>query len=680
MRIGVDIGGTFTDVVVVDERGDIGLRKSLSTPDDLWRGIAEGLKGLDLGRAELIVHGTTVGINALLEGKGEATGLITTRGFRDVYEIGRHNREEMYDLFYAKPVPLVPRRHRLEVRERIDARGRVLVPLEEADVLAAIDHFKRHDIRSIAVCLLHSYANPEHEIKIGQIIARCYPEALVSLSHELAREWREYERTSTTVINAYIMPKVRGYLDKMERELERLGYIRPLFISQSNGGLVSTGSAVAKPVHTIMSGPAGGVAGGLFFGRLLGYENLITFDMGGTSTDVALIHCGAARMTVEARIERRPLMVPMIDIRSIGAGGGSIAWLKEGRALNVGPGSAGADPGPACYGRGGAEPTVTDANLALGRLHPRFFLGSEMKLERSEAEKAIARRIAAPLGLGLDEAARGIVRIVNTKMAHAIRAITIQRGFDPKDFVLLAFGGAGPMHACSLAAELGIPKIVVPLYPGNFSALGMLTSDVRHDFSRTCLARWDKLDIGLISGLFGELEREALLTLKREGLPEDRIVCRSSIDMRYIGQEYTVNVPLDSMRLAPAHLAQLRSQFDSLHEMTYGHSSTAEPVELVNLRLTALGRSTPLELKPIERGTERAPRDSIVDELEVFFEESVYACPVYNRAKLLAGNRIPGPALIIEKGATTVLEPGFVLEVSEHGNLIIVRSQDNREK
>lgn len=680
MRIGIDIGGTFTDVVVVDERGDIGLRKSLSTPDDLWRGIAEGLKGLDLRRAELIVHGTTVGINALLEGKGEATGLITTRGFRDVYEIGRHNREEMYDLFYTKPVPLVPRRHRLEVRERIDARGRILVPLEEADVLVAIDHFKRHDIRSIAVCLLHSYANPEHEIKIGQIIARCYPEALVSLSHELAREWREYERTSTTVINAYIMPKVRGYLDKMERELERLGYIRPLFISQSNGGLVSTGSAIAKPVHTIMSGPAGGVAGGLFFGRLLGYENLITFDMGGTSTDVALIHRGAARMTVEARIERRPLMVPMIDIRSIGAGGGSIAWLKEGRALNVGPGSAGADPGPACYGRGGAEPTVTDANLALGRLHPRFFLGSEMKLERSEAEKAIARRIAAPLGLGLDEAARGIVRIVNTKMAHAIRAITIQRGFDPKDFVLLAFGGAGPMHACSLAAELGIPKIVVPLYPGNFSALGMLTSDVRHDFSRTCLARWDKLDIGLISGLFGELEREALLTLKREGLPEDRIVCRSSIDMRYIGQEYTVNVPLDSIELTPAHLAQLRSQFDSLHEMTYGHSSTAEPVELVNLRLTALGRSTPLELKPIERGTEQAPRDSIVDELEIFFEEGVYACPVYNRAKLLAGNRIPGPALIIEKGATTVLEPGFVLEVSEHGNLIIVRSQDNREK
>lgn len=676
VRVGIDIGGTFTDFVVIDEgTGEVQLEKTLTTPRDLWQGIMRGLEKarVDMPNTALVAHGTTVGLNAFLERKGSKTGLITTRGFRDVYEIGRHNRVEMYDLFYQKPKPLVPREHRLEVRERLDAQGNVLVPLVEEDVITAIAHFRRHDIKSIAVVLLHAYANPTHEVRIGEIIAREYPEAEVSLSHALAREWREYERTSTTVINAFIMPVVGRYLNRVEEQLGSLGYRRPFFVNQSSGGIMSVASARTKPVQTIMSGPAGGAVSAAYVGKAAGFDNVISFDMGGTSTDVALTYQGHTRVSVESKIEGHPLMVPMVDIHSIGAGGGSIAWIDNTGALNVGPQSAGAEPGPVCYGRGGEQPTVTDANLILGRLRPAI-LGGTMTLDLEAAKRATAEKVAKPLGLTTDEAAGGIIRIVNTKMAYAIRAITVERGLDPKDFVLLAFGGAGPMHACDLAAELEIPKVIVPVAPGAFSALGMLLSDARHDYVRTFLTPTSGADPQVMEAQFGEMESEALRTLAEE-VPGAPTRFERYVDMRYVGQEYTVKVPVPASKITGELLAELRSTFDRLHDQAYGHASETEPIEIINLRVVAFGVVPDVELKEIPSGGSEPPAEALAGTIQSLFDpaKGCVECRIYEREKLLAGNRISGPALVVEKGATTVLNPGFELEVTRHGNLLITR-------
>ena len=681
LRVGIDIGGTFTDLMLAGgPDGVVTVAKVPTTPGDLWQGVLGGLDSLGIAypAIDMVVHGTTIGLNAFLERRGQPAGLITTRGFRDVYEIGRHNRIETYDLAYQKPQPLVPRRHRREVRERIGPDGAIVEPLAEADVLACIDHFRAAGIRSVAICLLHAYANPAHEDRVAAILAEEFPEASVTLSSALARQWREYERTSTAVINAYIMPAVGSYLAGIERSLAERGYRRPFFISQSSGGIMSVDAARNKPVQTIMSGPAGGAMAAAFIGERAGHRNVITFDMGGTSTDVSLVHDGRLRVTDESSLDRHPLMVSMIDIKSIGAGGGSIARVDAAGALEVGPQSAGALPGPVCYGRGGADPTVTDANLILGRLPASHFLDGAMRLDVALACRQLEGRIAAPLGLGLVEAASGILEVINAKMGYAVRAITVERGLDPKSFALLAFGGAGPMHACAIASHLGIPEIVVPVAPGAFSAFGMLVSDVRHDFVRTQLTTGDD-GRGLLAAdaVLREMIADATDRLRREGVSTPAMQFERAVDLRYVGQEYTVAVPLHHNVLDDAALADLRRRFHWLHERNFGHASPSEPTEIVNLRIAAIGRIARPRLSSLSEGRAEPPDAARLGDTEAYFasEGGSLRAALYRRERLLAGNRLSGPAIVVERTATTVLEPGFWLEVMPEGHLTMRKSQ-----
>lgn len=675
-RVGIDIGGTFTDFVIVDTVSrTIRLEKTATTPQNLWQGIETGFQQLHLPLAEIaqVAHGTTVGLNTLLERRGDPTGLITTAGFRDAYEIGRGARPDAYNLFFRKPVPLVPREHRLEVRERIGADGAVVTPLNEADVAAAVEHFRRHAIHSIAICFLHAYRNPAHEIRAAEIVAELYPEALISTSSSLVREWREYERISTTCINAYIMPRTSRYIEHVTAALAAGGYRRPFFVNQSSGGVLSVEAAKTKPVTTLMSGPAGGVVAAAHAGQMEGFENIISFDMGGTSTDVCVIYEGQPRITVDAVIDRHPVMVPMIAVHSIGAGGGSIATLDAVGALNVGPHSAGAEPGPVCYGRGGTQPTVTDANLVLGRMAPPAFLPNHLQPDTQAARAAIQRRIGQPLALDTVEAAAGIIAIVNVKMSMAVRSITVQRGLDPKDFVLCAFGGAGPMHACWIARELHIPRVMVPLAPGQFSALGILLSNIRHDFVRTVSADPASFSPAFLTQRFAAIEAEARAVLDAEGVAAADMTFVRSLDARYVGQEYTVNVPVPAGAFSTAVIQAIQESFHTSHQRIYGHASPDEPIELVNLRMAAVGSLPTVELPAVAAGEPNPPREALAGETQTCFaaDDGYVRCPVWERQKLRAGNQIAGPAIIADPGATTVLPPGFTCTVSVHGHLLI---------
>jgi N-methylhydantoinase A len=672
-RVGIDIGGTFTDFVVVDVEGrTMRTEKTLTTPHDLWEGIATGLERarVPLDQTE-IAHGTTVVLNTFLERRGAPTGLITTVGFRDAYEIGRGARPDMYNLFYRKPAPLVPREHRLEVRERLDADGAVVLPLDEADVRAAAEHFRAHGISDIGVCFLHAYRNPEHEDRAAEVLAEVYPEALVSLSHRLVREWREYERTSTTCINAYVRRTTGRYMERALAQLAEGGYRSEFFINQSSGGVVSARTASDKPVVTLMSGPAGGVAASARAGAEAGMEDVIAFDMGGTSTDVAVISGGQARLTADTKIEGHPIAVPTVDIHSIGAGGGSLAWVDEVGALNVGPRSAGAVPGPACYGRGGTEPTVTDANVILGRVAPSDFIPDQLELDGPTAADAVDRAVGAPLGLTTVDAALGIVEIVNLKMAMAVRAVTVQRGLDPKDFALYAFGGAGAGHACWIARELGIPRVVVPVAPGQFSALGIALTDVRHDFVRTVLARPDAVTPAFLGDAFAGVDEEARVALAAEGIADDRMRLVRSVDARYAGQEYTIPVPLANGALDDAAVDRLRADFHRLHEQTYGHASEDEPVEVVNVRIAAIGLLPEVELPALQHGPAEPSPDAQHGIATTCFasDRGNVDCPVFVRDRLVPGNVVSGPAIVAEVGATTVLPPGCSARVDGRGQL-----------
>jgi N-methylhydantoinase A len=673
-RVGIDIGGTFTDFVIVNEAdGSLRTAKTSTTPGDLWEGIDAGLRAAAVPLDDVVIaHGTTVSLNTLLERKGAPTGLLTTVGFRDAYEIGRGSRPELYNLHYRKPEPLVPRQHRLEARERLDAEGNVVTPLEEDDVRAAAEHFAEHGIRHVAVCFLHSYRNPEHELRAAEILRTADADLVVTTSHSLVREWREYERTSTTAINAYIMERTGDYIDSMQSALAEQGYVGRLFVNQSSGGAISVETARAKPVVTIMSGPAGGVAASAGIGALADFRDVIAFDMGGTSTDVSVIHQGRPRMTAEAKIDGHPVMVSMLAIESIGAGGGSIAWLDEVGSLNVGPRSAGAQPGPACYGRGGTEPTVTDANLLLGRVAPREFLPQDLELVPAAAEEALAA-IGRPLSLSPLEAAAGVIDIVNIKMAMAVRAVTIQRGLDPKDFALFAFGGAGAMHACWIARELKIPQVVVPVAAGQFSALGVLLSDIRHDFVRTVVAADAELTATFLEELFGSIEDEASGALKQEGVdPQDMQFVRL-MEARYVGQEYTLGVPVGTGRLDEQTIDHVRARFHELHERTYGHSSADEPIELVNARVEATGRLPKATLPQLPVGTAEPPTGARLQdhELCVDVESGYQRCPVWDRTRLLSGNELKGPAVVADVGSTTVLPHAVTAVVHPQGHLVV---------
>jgi N-methylhydantoinase A len=664
IRIGVDIGGTFTDLVALDEAtGTVVNTKALSTPKELLDGVLRCVDqtGVRLDDCRLVVHGTTIGINALLEEKGARTGLITSDGFRDVLGIGRGNFHRMYDVLYRRPTALVPRGRCLEVPERLDAHGDVLVPLDEAAVRAAAEQLAREGVESVAIVFLFSYRNPAHERRAAEIVAQVMPAAAVSVSHRITQEWREYERTSTTVVNAYIQPIMERYLGAFERGMAGRGFHGQLLVMQSNGGAFSLASARSQPVHTIESGPAAGAVGCASLATALGMDRLISFDMGGTTAKCAIVEHGLVQTSDEYHINGHPLRIPVIDIKEVSAGGGTIAWIDAGGALTLGPESAGAEPGPVCYARGGMKPTVTDANLALGRIDARTFLGGTMPLDHAAAARAIDEQLAVPLGLARQTAAAGVVRLADVKMALAVRSITTERGLDPRDYALVAYGGGGPLHAVAIARELGIPRVVIPPSPSTFSAWGMLATDLRHDLVRTVLEPLEGADARWAEARYAEMQREIEAILPGVGTP----VVHRAADLRYLGQIHTVTVALSSL----AAWSDLRREFDAAHERAYGYSGPDVEVELINLRLTVVFPLERPRLAAIDGGGSAPPFETRT--IYSTLPQAMQDYRVYQRDRLRAGQRIEGPAAIEEAGTTTVIEPGDVLTVEEHGCLVI---------
>ena len=605
-RVSIDIGGTFTDFVLedTDERVTSSAKTS-STPADPAQGVLEGLRQAvpDPGDVAFIVHGQTVGLNAFLERKGARVLLLMTEGLRDAYSIARHDRKDLYTLQYRKPERLVPRRDTVEVAERLRWDGTVEKPLAAASLEPIVEKIKTEQIEAVAVCLVHAYVNPAHELEVREILLRECPGLNVTLSHEIAREWREYERASSAVLNAYIAPKVGGYLANLEREIDGLGVAATLHVMQSNGGISTAARAREEPVQTLLSGPVGGTIGGEALARLTDRPNLICIDMGGTSFDVSLIVDGRPSVSTETELEGLPILLSLVDIHTIGAGGGSLAWLEAG-GLRVGPQSAGADPGPACYGRGGTEPTVTDANLYLGRLDPAYFLGGQMELDPRAAEAAL-RSLAGELGVGDVAFAEGILQVINASMADAIRTITVKQGIDPREYSLVAFGGAGPMHAAWLAEELEIEEIIIPWSPGTFSAWGMLQTDMRHDLVRTFFQALGDSKAADLEQVFAELQEEGTELLQDQRVSPGDIYFARSADMRYVGQEYSVNVSIDDN----VDLDEIAAAFHEGHRVRYGHSTPEAPVELVNLRLAALRTKSERVCRFRFRNPEAAGRD-----------------------------------------------------------------------
>ena len=674
MRIAVDIGGTFTDLVAVDDDGQVSRSKALTTPDDLARGIDDCLKGanVEVGDASFFVHGSTVTINAVLERKGARTGLITTKGFRDVYEIGRGNRPEGYNLFFKRPVPLVPRDLRLEVDERLYATGEVLTPLDETSAAAAIAALKKAGVESVAVCLLHSYANAAHEQRLGELLRQQFPEAYVSLSHEILREFREYERTSTTALNSYVGPLVRRYLLSLEKMLSAAGFRGTFRVMQSNGGVMSAETAKKMPVTMMESGPVAGVIAAARLGEALGCRHIISFDMGGTTAKSSLIKDFHPEVTssyyVGGYVTGHPMMLPVVDIVEVGNGGGSIAWIDPAGGLKVGPQSAGAAPGPACYGKGGVEPTVTDANLIAGRIDPEYFLGSGIRLQRDQAAAAIMAKVGKPLGLSLEDAALGILTIANFNMSLSVRAVSVEKGYDPRDCVLVPSGGGGALHAIAIARELSVPRVIIPPMPAHFSALGMLMADLKHDYVQTFVRELADTSGGQIADAFAVLEKSAGDTLREEGCKPEQMVLRRFLDMRYRGQEYTLPVPLTEEPRALSDFSAIRARFDQMHQDHYGHSAPKEPVMMVNLRLSALGKfDNRLPLATASSAEDRGERGR----RPVIFDTQPVDCPIYLSSGFKSGDQLAGPAVIEELGATILVYPGDTMQVNEHGQLVI---------
>ncbi|WP_026695654.1 hydantoinase/oxoprolinase family protein [Peribacillus kribbensis] len=669
-QLGIDIGGTFTDLVLYDKSGgSYKTEKILTTPKNLADGVLEGMQNLvgDFKTIDYFVHGTTAGLNAFLERKGSDVALIVTKGFRDVYEIGRANRPDMYSIKYRKPEPLVKRRNIFEVEERVLADGSVETAIDEAQLNEVLDRIVQKGFNSVSVSLLHAYKNPDHEIAIREVIKNRAPQLSVSLSHEIAREWREYERTSTTVINGYVAPIVENYLSSLEERTESAGLVGDLYIMQSNGGVMTSRVAKQMPIQTLLSGPVGGAVGSITLGNLTQYKNLICVDMGGTSFDVSLVIDGEPDVTSETSLEGFPILTPMVNIHTIGAGGGSIAWI-EGGGLRVGPKSAGSDPGPACYGKGGTQATVTDANLVLGRLIEDGFLGGNMILDKDAAFKAV-KEIADRLGLGVLETAEGICDIANAKMADAIRTLTVSKGIDPRDFALVAFGGAGPMHAVLIADLLGIQKILVPSVAGTFSAWGMLQTDIRHDAVRTFVSALQDEDMTKIDALYQEMEEETKTILSQQRVKKENMSLQRSIDLRYMGQEYTVNVPFQSDN------GRVMDLFHQMHGKIYGHSNQEGAVEAVNIRITGYGK---LEKNDVEESnnTPKTATDVIPKtNKQVIWNGTEINTPVLMSEHLQYGHRFYGPAIIEDPSTTTVVPYGYRVEVDRLGNLEITKEE-----
>jgi N-methylhydantoinase A len=673
-RIGVDIGGTFTDAVAIDDRGRIRTAKALTTPGHLHDGVLAAVEalGIDWDDVTTFIHGTTAGLNAFLERRGAKVALLTTRGFRDVYELGRANRPEMYNVRYRPPRPLVPRRSVFEVDERLAADGSVLTPIDEDAVRTLLDRLVVEGYEAVAVCLLHAYANPEHERIVAGLVHDAAPSLSVVCSHDVAPEWREYERTSTTVLSAYVAPIVERYLADLEERLADRGLEGPLRVMQSNGGVMTAAVARSKPIQTLFSGPVGGTVAGVSVSRDLREElpadRLICVDMGGTSFDVSLVVDGRAEVEAQATLEGHPILAPSVAIHTIGAGGGSVGHVAGG-GLRVGPRSAGAEPGPACYGAGGTEPAITDANLHLGRIPAVARLGGGMELDQAAAATALGG-VAEQLDLGVDELAAGMVAVADAAMANAIREITVMRGIDPRTFSLVAFGGAGPLHAVAIAEELDIATVVVPADPGVLSAYGMLQSDTRHDAVQNFFVRVAEVAPEALQAAIADLEERARLLLKEDGVEADAIVLEPSADLRYTGQEYTVTIPFDTSGGVETALAALPERFAAAHDARYGHSNIEEAVEFVNLRMAAIGRIQRAPRQPLAAGALPAP---LATE-RTYFAGAQHDTPVHDRDTLPAATVLTGPAIVLEAECTTLVPPGWQLRVSAPGHLILTRT------
>jgi N-methylhydantoinase A len=677
-RIGVDSGGTFTDVCLFeDESGRVEVWKVSSTPDDPSRGIAQGVEegigrvGASAADIAYFGHGTTVGTNALIQHRGVKTGLITTEGFRDLLEIGRQKRPDLYDLQADKSPTLVARTLRLEVPERIRHDGTIETHLDEQALREAVRVLKAAEVQAVAVCFLYSFVRTEHEETAKRIIAEEFPEAFACVSHEVAPEFREYERMSTAVVNAYLGPVMRNYIKRLADRLAQLGLSVPPHLTQSNGGVIGFEQAARLPVRTVLSGPSTGVVAAQAVGRMAGVENLITFDMGGTSTDVALLQGGVCRLTGEAIVHGYPIKAPMLDIHTVGAGGGSIAYVDSGGLLKVGPRSAGAFPGPVCYDKGNTEPTVTDANVVLQTLNPTHLLGGRMAVRQDLARAAIGR-LAEQLGMDVMATAQGIISVVTANMARAIRVISVQRGHDPRDYTLAAFGGAGPLHAARMARELDIGRILVPRNPGILCAMGLLLTDLRADFATTRLQTLGREALPEIERAFTDLRGQAAAWFAEEAIGESARRVTRTVDMRYAGQNYELSVPVPEGPATSATLDILAEGFAEAHRRMYGFVADDEPVQLVTFRIEAAGLVRKAVFKPSpERGPDASA--AIIGQREVWLPEAggLVACPVYDREKLEAGNRIPGPAIVEQMDTTTVILPGQVGRVEPYLNLLL---------
>lgn len=678
MRIASDIGGTFTDLVYLDERtGEIGLAKASTTPHNFAIGVEDTVRksGVDASKTTFFVHGSTIIINALTERKGAKTALVTTKGFRDVLEITRANRPDIYNFVYAKPKPFVPRYLRLEVRGRLNYKGEEIEPLNEDDIRAVASFLKKEGVEAVGICFLHSYANTDHERACGEMLRALLPDVPITLSHEITSEWREYERMNTAVFNAYVQPTAQRYLATLDRDLTAMGMGPVKHIMQSNGGLATFELAAKAPINMCESGPVAGVIGAAAVGELVGERNIISLDIGGTTVKSSLVENGDPKISTDYRIEYRrdyagyPVKVPTVDIVEIGAGGGSIAWIDEAGALRVGPVSAGAVPGPACYGIGGDKPTVTDANLVVGRINPNYFLGGEIKVSVELARKAI-QPIAEHFKMSVEEAAMGVIRLADANMMNSLKLVSVRRGYDPREFTVVAFGGGGSMHAASLARELHAKKVLVPTAPGHFSAWGMLMTDLRQDYIRTRIRRTDQCPPSLISEMFAEMESRAAEDLAAENVPPEQVVFQRFADMRYLGQEHTVKVPIPGGALADRDMPEINERFHQLHEHAYTFRLTS-PVEIVNYHLTALGRVAKPKISQITSGSGHSIEKARKEDRRVMFDGKFVNTPTYERGLLPAGATLSGPLIVEEPAATTVVLPGQRLSVDDFGFLHI---------
>ena len=671
-RVGVDIGGTFTDLVMVRD-GRVDVTKTPSTPAAPERGVVDGLrrlreaKNLRFDAVDFLAHGTTVATNAVLEGEWADTALVTTEGFRDALEVGRQARPDIYDFQAEKPAPVVERDRRYEVPERLDERGEVLEPLEEAAVRDLADELD--DVDSVAVSLLFSFEDDSHERRVRELLRGAGVDARFSLSSETLPEIREYERTLTTALNAALKPVMDQYIGTLAAEVEERGIDAELKIMQSNGGIITAAAARDRPVNTLLSGPAAGVQGATYVAGLAGFEDVITMDMGGTSCDVSLVESGDPLVSTDVEVGDYPVNVPMIDVHTVGAGGGSIAWLDEGGALRVGPESAGADPGPVCYGRGGERPTITDAQLLLGRLDPAAFLSADFEADRNDVAAAVERHLAGPLGVTVREAAQGVLDVANANMERALRVVSVERGYDPREFGLVAFGGAGPLHATRLASALEIPRVVVPRTAGVLSALGLLISDILYDYSTSRVRRWADVDPADLRSTFGAFVEEGRERLTEEDLPADRRAFERSLDLRYEGQSFELSVSVPEGDIDAETMETVAERFHDRHRRRYGHAYEDEPIELVTIRLRARGVVATPDLRTGR--TDGSLADAVKSTREVVFDGTAHDTPVYDRAALPTEVAFGGPAIAEGAESTVVVRPDQTANVDDYGSIVV---------